>query len=220
LDAITRPVRGTVLVLGTEVTTAGVQRIGDVTDGDAYFDRAAGFGLTATSAGLLNALGAAVHAADKYWIAPFGPGFSAGPTRTAVARGDGATLVAQYNAAVRSQPDVLGLASWNDYPSGSQVEPSQAYGHRSLDVLADLTGTHVPVPASAADSSGSLPGAAGRTGWDVILVLIVVPAALLIGLTALGIALRRRRRRRPPAAAPPTGRHAAPSDSLVRSSGR
>ena len=193
---ITRGVRASMLVLSTEKSVAGYQRIADVTDGDAYYWSSVNPTTNPTYLTKLDDLSRAIHADDKYWIAPFAPGFDArlvGGTK-AVPRNNGATLRTEYNAAVKSSPDLLGLISWNEFSENTYVEPSQNYGRRFLDVLADLTHTVAPTPSAAVDSSGGLSEGPHRSGKDAAALLIVLPTVLLIGLGVAGVLLRRRRR--------------------------
>jgi hypothetical protein len=149
------PVRDTMLVLNTEKNVAGYTRLADLTDGDAYYWSSVNPATNANHAAKLKELAAAIHARNGYWVAPFAPGFDArkvGGSRT-VERNNGATLRTEYATAVSSSPDVLGLISWNEFSENSYVEPSMKYGHRYLDVLADLRQAQAPVPIVAVDSS-------------------------------------------------------------------
>jgi len=193
---ITSTVRPGLLVLSTEKSVAGYRRIADVTDGDAYYWSSVNPATNANYAEKLDAMSAAVHADAKYWIAPFAPGFDArlvGGTKS-VPRDDGRTLRTEYATALKSSPDALGLISWNEFSENTYVEPSKQFGHRYLDVLAELRHTEAPVPPSADDSSAQpLPTEPGR-GWLVLSLLIGLPVLLVGGLTLLGRRLRRRAR--------------------------
>jgi hypothetical protein len=193
---ITSGVRPGLLVLSTEKSVAGYRRIADVTDGDAYYWSSVNPATNANYAEKLDAMSAAVHADAKYWIAPFAPGFDArlvGGTKS-VPREDGRTLRTQYATALASSPDALGLISWNEFSENTYVEPSKKFGHRYLDVLAELRHTEAPVPPSADDSSAQpLPTEPGRD-WIVVGLVIGLPVLLIAGLTLLGRRLRRRPR--------------------------
>jgi Glycosyl hydrolase family 99 len=199
---ITSAVRPGVLVLSTEKSVEGYRRIADVTDGDAYYWSSVNPATNKNYAEKLNAMSAAVHADAKYWVAPFAPGFDArlvGGTK-AVARDDGRTLRTEYAAALKSSPDALGLISWNEFSENTYVEPSKKFGHRYLDVLAELRHTTAPVPASAADSSAQPAPTEPGSKLPTVALLIGLPALLLAGLALVGWRLRRRRRA--PSAAP------------------
>ncbi|GAA1767835.1 endo-1,3-alpha-glucanase family glycosylhydrolase [Agromyces humatus] len=137
---ITDAVRSDLLVLSTEKNVEGYERIASSTDGNAYYWSSVNPATNTRYAAKLRAMGEAVHADGKYWLAPFAPGFDArlvGGTRV-VHRLDGSTLRAEYAAAVASDPDLLGLISWNEFSENSHVEPSETYGTQSLDVLGEL----------------------------------------------------------------------------------
>ncbi|HST50233.1 endo-1,3-alpha-glucanase family glycosylhydrolase [Jatrophihabitans sp.] len=193
---ITSGVRPGLLVLSTEKSVEGYRRLADVTDGDAYYWSSVNPATNANYAAKLDAMSAAVHADAKYWIAPFAPGFDArlvGGTKS-VPRNDGRTLRVEYGTALKSSPDALGLISWNEFSENTYVEPSKKFGHRYLDVLAELRHTAAPVPASAEDSSAQpLPTGPGRR-WPTVALLLGLPAVLLAGLAVLGHRLRRRAR--------------------------
>jgi hypothetical protein len=194
---ITSAVRPRVLVLSTEKSVEGYRRIADVTDGDAYYWSSVNPATNKNYADKLNEMSAAVHADAKYWIAPFAPGFDArlvGGTKS-VPRNDGSTLRTEYATALKSSPDALGLISWNEFSENTYVEPSKKFGHRYLDVLAELRHTNVPVPSSAVDSSAQpVPTEPGRE-FPTVALLIGLPVLLIVGLTLFGRRLRRRHRR-------------------------
>jgi hypothetical protein len=193
---VTSAVRPQILVLSTEKSVEGYRRLADVTDGDAYYWSSVNPATNPTYGKKLNEMGAAVHADAKYWLAPLAPGFDArlvGGTKS-VPRDDGRTLRTEYATALKSSPDALGLISWNEFSENTHVEPSKTFGHRYLDVLAELRNASAPVPASAADSSAQpLPTKPGRQ-WPTVALLGGLPVLLIAGLTLLGTRLRRRHR--------------------------
>ncbi|MBV9821334.1 MAG: hypothetical protein JO144_03750 [Actinobacteria bacterium] len=210
---ITSGVRPGLLVLSTEKSVEGYRRLADVTDGDAYYWSSVNPATNPNYAGKLNAMSAAVHADDHYWIAPFAPGFDArlvGGTKS-VPRADGRTLRAEYAAALRSSPDALGLISWNEFSENTYVEPSKQYGHRYLDILAELRHTQPPAPASAEDSSAQPVPTTPGSGWPTIGLLIGIAVLAPVGLALLGRRLRRRSR------AARAGRRQHPSETVERS---
>jgi hypothetical protein len=192
--AVTGPVRDSMLVLSTEKSVQGYQRIADSTDGDAYYWSSVDPETNSNYASKLKAMATAVHKDGKYWIAPFAPGFDArlvGGTK-AISRTNGQTLRAEYSAALSSSPDVLGLISWNEFSENSYVEPSQKYGSFYLDTLRELRGATLPANASAQDSSST--GAAAAGYWPNVLRLGGF-GLMLCGAAALPAALRAPRRR-------------------------
>jgi len=157
---VTGPVRSSMLVLSSEKSLDGYQRLADVTDGDAYYWSSVNPATNGNYGPKLDAMSTAIHRNGQYWIAPVAPGFDArlvGGSKT-VERRDGATLRSEYATAVASSPDALGLISWNEFSENSYVEPSQKYGNRYLSVLADLRNTPTVQPAAAADSSDPVSG--------------------------------------------------------------
>ncbi|MGW2635455.1 endo-1,3-alpha-glucanase family glycosylhydrolase [Streptomyces sp. NPDC001348] len=187
---ITRPVRGRLLVLNTEKNERGYERLADVTDGDAYYWSSVNPDTNPRHATKLDSMGRAAHDHHGFWVAPFAPGFDArmvGGSKE-VPRKNGATLRAEYTAAVGSHPDVLGLISWNEFSENSYVEPSVADGRRYLDVLRELRG------GSAAGRTATLANAAPTprrhavarfTYWPNLLRLAGFATVLVAGVTLL-----------------------------------
>lgn len=107
----------------------------------------------------------------RYWVATAMPGYN--DTRTgrgnAFARGreDGAYYAQTWQAAINSNPDWVIITSFNEWPEGTYIEPSQAYGDRYLGLTAEWAGrfksgeaiVYTP-PAPSAPSSSER--AAGR----------------------------------------------------------
>jgi hypothetical protein len=194
IATVTGPVRKDMLVLNTQKSLADYQHIADVTDGDAYYWSSVNPTTNRGYPEKLTEMSQAIHAADKYWIAPFAPGFDARLVggKGTVDRADGATLRAEYAVAVRSSPDLLGLISWNEFSENTYVEPSRRYGSHYLDVLRDIRSAPLPAPASQDSSEGS---GSGRSVWTITswraASLVAVPAVLLLGLTVVGVYRRR-----------------------------
>jgi hypothetical protein len=198
---VTGGVRRKILVLSTEKSLAGFQRLAGVTDGDAYYWSSVNPATDPSYTAKLAAMSGAIHHDRKYWIAPFAPGFDArlvGGIHV-VPRDGGQTLRSEYSAAVRSSPDVLGLISWNEFSENSYVEPSARYGFQALGVLRQLRGTSVPAPAGPAapsDTGGRAAGgeAAAAPGWPSVLRASVFTLALIAVAGAIGIVRRRKAR--------------------------
>ena len=188
---VTGAVRSKLLVLSTEKDVAGFKRIAAVTDGDAYYWSSVNPATNMDYQGKLNQMSQAIHAAGKYWIAPFAPGFDArlvGGTKT-VPRESGQTLRTEYSTAIKSAPNMLGLISWNEFSENSYVEPSKEFGYQSLDALQQLRGTeHTPAAAPAVKSPFSL--------WPNVLRLLVFTFTLIAVVAVLTYLRRRTSRRR------------------------
>jgi hypothetical protein len=186
------PIRADVAVLASEKDNAGYTRVADVVDGNAYYwssvdpTQFAGFGERLTQMSEL------VHRSGGIWVAPFAPGFDArlvGGTR-AVNRRDGATLRAEYEAAVRSSPDVLGLISWNEFSENTHVEPSLRFGDRYLQVLREILTTPVDTAVGeAAQDSSDIAQDSGDTAQDPAGAAGNLPVGPARVLTATGVAL-------------------------------
>ena len=192
--AVTDPVRDSLLVLSSEKSVEGYQRLADVTDGDAYYWSSVDPETHPSYPDKLNAMSRAIHADANIWIAPFSPGFDArlvGGTKT-VARKDGETLATQFHTAEQSAPDAFGLISWNEFSENTYVEPSEQLGDRYLTVLRQLVNQESPdqPPVDDADvgDSSSSPSGTDIVGNTLKLVLFV---GGLFGVVAL---LARRRR--------------------------
>ena len=159
----------------------------------------------------------AVHADGKIWIAPFSPGFDArlvGGSGT-VDRKDGATLITQYQTAVRSSPDLLGLISWNEFSENTYVEPSANFGDRYLTMLRQLTSSGAATDAPPTETDmGDSSSSATADGGDFVFNITLL-GAFVLGLITVVTLLTRRRRRldagRPPPPVRPSVRSGPPN---------
>ncbi len=204
--SVTSAVRGRMLVLSTEKSVAGFQRLADVTDGDAYYWSSVNPQTNSGYAAKLDAMSNAIHQQNKYWIAPFAPGFDARLVggQSVVPRDDGQTLRAEYATAAASSPDILGLISWNEFSENTYVEPSVHYGRFYLQLVDELRGTAAPTPASATGPSDSR-SVAVRTSASTGLWLLGF-ALTLVSVVALASYARRRRAVRTASASHGNGR--------------
>lgn len=182
-------VRGKLLVLGNAKNLEDVESSHGVLDGQAYYwssvDPVAG-----ASAAKLTAMSQAVHQRGGLWIAPVTPGFDArlvGGKRE-VPRRNGDTLRASFAAARLSEPDAIGVISWNEFSENTHIEPSERFGSTDINVLADLLGVRVTVDVPV-DSSE--PDDGGHWGLTASGALLFAGAAVV--LLPLGVAFRRRR---------------------------
>ncbi|MFG3691638.1 hypothetical protein [Micromonospora sp. NPDC047740] len=199
-------VRGKLLVLGNAKSLEDVESSQGVLDGQAYYwssvDPVAG-----ASGRKLAEMSRAVHQRGGLWIAPVTPGFDArlvGGKRE-VPRREGDTLRASFAAARLSQPDAIGVISWNEFSENTHIEPSERFGAADINVLADLLGVRVDVDVPVDSSEPGGPHR-GLSAWGA---LLVTGAAVV--LLPLGVLLQRRRsptaarRGRPTGADPPGG---------------
>jgi hypothetical protein len=151
---VTSTRRTQLLILASERSPEQYQRLAGLVDGDAYYWSSVNPETFPGYQEKLNAMAQAVHAAGGLWIAPAAPGFDArliGGTQV-VKRKDGETLRIQLNSALKSAPDAVGLISWNEFSENSYVEPSNSYGMRYVELLAELHRARLPEPGPG-DSS-------------------------------------------------------------------
>ncbi|MGI9659594.1 MAG: endo-1,3-alpha-glucanase family glycosylhydrolase [Gaiellaceae bacterium] len=184
----TRERRDSLLILASESTVAGVTRLGRTVAGNAHEwssldpQRKRGFALK------FAAMGDAVRANGGIWIPGVSPGFEAvrpDGGSDVTPRRAGETLMLRLSGAQRSDPDVIGLASWNDFARGTYVEPSQLFGQQYLELLASTRGSEASL--SAAANGGTEETRAGtRLNGTVLL-----GAVLLVGVFVLLAAARR-----------------------------
>jgi phospholipase C len=160
LASVTQRARRSLLVLASERNVHGYRRLADLVDGNAYYWGSVDPSTYPGYAQKLADMGRAIHARGGLWIAPAAPGFDArlvGGTNV-VERRDGATLRSELDAATASQPDAVGLISWNEFSENTHVEPSERYGSRYLDAVADVRGARLP---ALPDFDSSEPAATG-----------------------------------------------------------
>jgi hypothetical protein len=195
----TAPVRNRILVLASERNVKGYERIAAAVDGDAYYWSSVNPDTFPGYRQKLEAMASAVHRHHGLWIAPAAPGFDARKIAgtTVVPRVDGRTLLRECATAYASNPDVLGLISWNEFTENTYIEPSKQYGARFLDVASrcrpGASGLPSDGSASKYDIDSSAPGHGFPSG------VIVVPATAVLMAAAVVVSLRRRRQgpRRP-----------------------
>jgi glycosyl hydrolase family 99 len=135
------------LILASEKNLEGYERIADLVDGDAYYWSSVN---PATFPGYLEKLtgmSESIHSRQGMWIAPAAPGFDARLVGggSIVDRNGGTTLRQEFDAAVNSSPDAVGVISWNEFSENSHIEPSRSYGPRYLQELADILGADLKI---------------------------------------------------------------------------
>jgi phospholipase C len=184
--AVTADRRDGMLILASERNVEGYRRLAGVVDGDAYYWGSLNPNTYPDHEQKLAEMGDAVHAHGGIWIPSAAPGFDArlvGGTSVVKRRG-GATLREQLDAAAASNPDAVGLISWNEFSENTHIEPSLNHGSRYLDVVADVRRAG-PSPRGGFDSSE--PAATG-VNYGVPLL----GGLVLFFLGTLGLMLRPR----------------------------
>lgn len=186
------------LILASEKNVDGYERLADLVDGDAYYWSSVNPDTFPGYLEKLTAMSEAIHANHGLWIAPAAAGFDArmiGGT-TVVDRKDGQTLRIQYNTAMQSSPDAIGLISWNEFSENSHIEPSENYGDRYLKVLSRIEDAPAPVvknfdssepgdTVAPGDTSGPNPilkalGSSRLLAFGVVGLLVVISLFVII----------------------------------------
>jgi Glycosyl hydrolase family 71 len=142
IRSVARRVRDRVLLLASEKSVEGYQRLGTFVDGNAYYWSSVDPATQSDYGQKLDQMSAAVHRNGGLWIAPAAPGFDArlvGGTRN-IERLGGDTLRREWSTAMDSSPDAIGLISWNEFSENSEVEPTTSFGTTYLGVLSSLIG--------------------------------------------------------------------------------
>jgi Glycosyl hydrolase family 99/Calcineurin-like phosphoesterase len=182
IERATTSLRDSALVLATEKSPEGYQRVARYFDGNAYYWSSVDPQTNSRYEERLNAMASTVHKSGGLWIAPFAPGFDARLVGGAqeVQRRAGQTLRMEYNAAVSSSPDALGLISWNEFSENTHVEPSERYGSSALTELTSLI-RGPSVPTSPMTDNSDDPGKGGiLTVGAALLILLLLAAAVPI----------------------------------------
>ena len=146
VQQVTTGRRTDLLILASERNLAGYTRLANLVDGDAYYWSSVNPATYPGYQAKLDQMSQAIHNNQGLWIAPAAPGFDArliGGT-TVVDRNDGDTFRIQINTAIASNPDALGIISWNEFSENSYIEPSQNYGTEYLNLLKSILATPAP----------------------------------------------------------------------------
>jgi hypothetical protein len=147
VQRITHSRRSDLLILATEKDVDGYRAIADYVDGNLYYWSSVNPFTNSNHAAKLAEMGNEIRAHGGLWIAPVAPGFDAtevGGT-TVVERRDGETLREEWQAALDSIPDAIGIISWNEFSENTHIEPSENHGAAALETIAALTGMPKPV---------------------------------------------------------------------------
>jgi hypothetical protein len=193
VQAVTASRRNDLLILSSEKDVSGYARLHRLVDGNAYYWSSANPVTYARFGKKLTDLEEAVHADRGLWIAPVAPGFDArliGGVEV-VPRRAGETLRERWDAAVASSPDAIGIISWNEFSENTHIEPSERYGTRYLEAVADIIGAQ-PRSLAELDSSDTAPTDEALSGAGYGAPLLGAMVALL-GAVVFTVVNRRRR---------------------------
>lgn len=192
IASVSRHLRGRVLLLASEKDVAGYRRVARHVDGNAYYWSSVDPARWPTYWTKLVTMGRAVHDHGGLWIAPAAPGFDARLVggSSVVERNGGQTFRRRLDGAVRSNPDALGIISWNEFSENTHIEPSERYGDRYLEITSDVLGAAFSSKTELDSSDPAVPEATGiRYGTPLLIGLLGL--AVAVGAAAI------RRRRRP-----------------------
>ena len=183
---VRRAIGDSIYLLASERNADDYLRVADLFDGDAYYWSSVNPRTYPDYPKKLVALGAAVHTGGGLWIAPAAPGFDARLIggQTVVGRGDGNTFRREFEGALASSPDAVGVISWNEFSENSQIEPSTRYRNRYLSLLASVLGGHAPVVMGF--SSDDRPATGTEYGLPLIAVFVLVVAGAMVAVFRRG----------------------------------
>jgi hypothetical protein len=182
---------GDVRLLGSERDASAYHARRDVLDGDAYYWSSVDPVNDSGYERRMNALANELRADAALWIAPVAPGFDArliGGHRI-IERADGETYRAEWAAALATNPDALGIISWNEFSENSHIEPSVTYQATYLELTSALVRETLgretaldpsPAPPSDAVSGPVIVSGPGPTPFDERLVGALL-ALLILG---------------------------------------
>jgi hypothetical protein len=198
IATVTEPRRASLRILASAKNVTDYTRVAPHVDGNLYYWSSVDPTTNDNHETKLSDMAAVVRASGGLWIAPAAPGFDARLVggKNVVERRDGQTLREEWNAALATLPDAIGIISWNEFSENTYIEPSHQYGSSYLDVVRSLTGAQGPTT----DFDSDAPTGRRDGPWNVIIIVVFI--LFTVGCALL--AIRRNRhvprhlRRSPP----------------------
>ncbi len=183
ISTTTLDLRDRLLILASEKAVDGYERLADYVEGNAYYWSSVNPDTFPGYPDKLIAMGDAVHETGGIWIPPAAPGYDGrilGSERV-VDRASGDMLRRQLNGAMASNPDAIGIISWNEFSEGTQIEPSERYGDRELTNLAAYLGATPPkVPDFASDDPSGRGAPVGLLAIGAMMTIVAGSAGLMV----------------------------------------
>jgi hypothetical protein len=187
IATVTEPRRGSLHILASAKNVTDYTRVAPHVDGNLYYWSSVDPATNGNHETKLTDMAAVVRASGGLWIAPAAPGFDARLVggKSVVERRDGQTLRDEWNAALATLPDAIGIISWNEFSENTYIEPSHQYGSSYLDVVRSLTGAQGPTT----DFDSDAPTGRRDGPWN----LIIIGVFILFTVGCAVLAIRRTR---------------------------
>jgi hypothetical protein len=180
---------GRAVLLAASKTVNLYERVASYVDGEAYYWSSAD-PRAASTAQKLTSFAETVHAHHGLWIAPAAPGFDGRPLGHSrnIGRDGGKTLVDSLDNAFASNPDAVGVISWNEWSENTYIEPGKRYKKQELDALSKYLVGKPDGPPVATSAT------ANKRNWSGLQALSVLVVVSSLGICFLILHARRTQR--------------------------